>query len=366
MTMNGLIAMLVAVVAAGLAAVLTPRLASLAIKLDLVQRPTQARHVHQRPLPRIGGLAIFLGFVAAVGVSFILPVTRFPIEIERILLLMIGAVLVVAVMLYDDLIDLSPPVKLFWQIAAAGVVILPRLRGPEHGLVIDQFNNPFGGIVHLPTWFAIGFTFLWIVGMMNTLNWSDGLDGLAGSLTVVVAGVLFFHTFFRPAGDPQFTISLLAAALVGAVLGFLPFNWHPSRIIMGDTGAMFLGFALGVISIIGGAKIATALLALWLPILDVAWVILYRIMNGRSPLKADRGHLHHRLLDLGWTQPQIVIAFAVVSSALGAASLLLPGPTLKLVAMVAAAIVGLILLAALARRGGNVADQPVTELSRRS
>lgn len=366
MTQHALIALVVAVVAAAASASLTPRVAALARRLDLVQRPSEPRHVHQVPLPRIGGLAIFVGFIGAIGVSFWFPVERFPVEVERILLLVIGAVLVVAVMLYDDLIGVSPLAKLGWQAAAAGIVAVPRLRGPGHGLVIEQFNNPFGGVVHLPEVVAIGVTFLWIIGMMNTVNWVDGLDGLAGSLTLITSGVLFFHTFFRPEGNPQFTISLLPAALGAAVIGFLPFNWHPARIIMGDTGAMFLGFALAVISIIGGAKIATALLTLWVPILDVAWVILYRIMHGRSPLQADRGHLHHRLLDLGWSQRQIVLAFAAVSTGLGLASLLLPWPSLKLLALVAVGIGGLALLAALARHSGSVADPSVSELPRRS
>ena len=181
--------------------------------------------------------------------------------------------------------------------------------------------------------------------MMNTLNWVDGLDGLAGSIALVACVVLFLHTYFRPTGDPQFTISLLAIALAGAIVGFLPFNWHPARIIMGDTGAMFLGFALATISIIGGAKIATALLALGVPILDMAWVIVYRLAHGRSPLHADRGHLHHRLLDAGLTQRQIVACFAGLTGVFGALALALPSREDKLIAM---AVMGVILVALIA------------------
>lgn len=122
---------------------------------------------------------------------------------------------------------------------------------------------------------------------------------------------------------------------------------------MGDSGAMFLGFTLAVISIIGGAKIATALLTLWVPILDVAWLILYRLVNGRSPARADRGHLHHRLLDLGWSQQQIVFFIAAISAILGATSLLLPWPQLKLAALVLAGVIGVVLLSVLARRTGQ-------------
>ncbi|MBX6340906.1 MAG: undecaprenyl/decaprenyl-phosphate alpha-N-acetylglucosaminyl 1-phosphate transferase [Thermomicrobiaceae bacterium] len=364
---HALIALIVGVVTAALSASLVPPLIRLAHRLGMLDMPGEARRVHTRPVPRIGGLAIFAAFVVGVALSFSLPVQRFPIEVERISLLLAGAVLVVGVMLYDDLVGLGPVPKLLWQVAATAIVVLPRLRGPDHGLVIDQFNNPFGGVVHLPLPAAIGFTFLWTVGMMNTLNWIDGLDGLAGSVTLVVSAVLFFHTYFRPEGNPQFTISLLPLALGAAVIGFLPFNWHPARIIMGDTGAMFLGFALAIISIIGGAKIATALLALWLPILDVAWVITYRVLNGRSPLRADRGHLHHRLLDLGWSQQRIVGLFVAISAAMGAVALLLPWAELKLFALVGAGVVGLALLTVLARRAEQASGRPmsVTELSRR-
>ena len=349
---HALIALAVALVAGGISASLIPQLTALAHRLGLVQYPRE-RDVHQKPVPRIAGLGIFIGFVVALAVSFWLPVDRFPIEVERILLLLIGATLVVGVMLWDDLVGISPFPKLLWQLVAAAIVIVPRLRGPDHGLVIEQFNSPFGGVVHLPLVAAILFTFFWILGMMNTLNWIDGLDGLAGSVSLIACGVLFIHTFFRPAGNPQFTISLLPLALGAAVLGFLPFNWHPARIIMGDSGAMFLGFTLAVISIIGGAKIATALLTLWVPILDVAWLILYRLVNGRSPARADRGHLHHRLLDLGWSQQQIVFFIAAISAILGATSLLLPWPQLKLAALVLAGVIGVVLLSVLARRTGQ-------------
>lgn len=313
------------------------------------------RRVHTHPLPRIGGLAIFFGFIIAVGMSMILPVERFADEVERISLLVIGATLVVATMFFDDVIGLGPIQKLVIQISVALLVILPRLRGPDSGIIIEQFNAPFVGTVTLPIIIAIAFTVFWIVGMMNALNWSDGLDGLAGSIALVAAVVLFLHTFFRPAGNPQFTISLLAIAFAGSIIGFLPYNWHPSRIIMGDAGAMFLGYALAIISIIGGAKIATALLALGVPIVDMAWVIAYRALNRRSPMAPDRGHLHHRLLDAGWGQQRIVIAYACIALTFGAIGLLLPTREMKLLALIALGIfvVGVIGILALRSGGGR-------------
>jgi UDP-N-acetylmuramyl pentapeptide phosphotransferase/UDP-N-acetylglucosamine-1-phosphate transferase len=366
MVTHGVYAFLVAGLAAITTAALVPTLIRIARQLNLLSVPTEARHVHTVPMPRIGGLAMFVGFSAALALSFWLPIERFPVEVERILLLFIGAVLVVTVMVCDDMVGVSPGKKLIWQIAAAAIIIVPRLRGEGHGLVIDQFTNPFGGTIHLPLLVAIGFTLFWIVGCMNTVNWLDGLDGLAGSVTLVATAVLFFHTFFRPAGDPQFTISLLPAALGGAVIGFLPFNWHPARIIMGDVGAMFLGFTLAVISIIGGAKIATALLALWLPILDVAWVIVYRLINSQSPAKAGRIHLHHRLLDLGWSQRQIVLLFTGISILLGGASLFIGRPEVKFFALIVAGVVGIGLLALLARIGRRQVETSATEFSRRT
>lgn len=343
------IAAATAVVAAGVSAFLIPRVIRVAERFDLLAYPTEPRWVHSRPIPRIGGVAIFLGLLSGLSLTFALPVDRFPLEVERILLLVLGATIILAAHLYDDLLGLSPLAKLVWQLVGASAVILPRLRGPEHGLVIEQFNNPFGGVVVLPLVGAILFTYFWIVGMMNTLNFLDGLDGLAGSVTLIAAVVMFIHTFFRPPGNPQFTISLLAAALAGSVVGFLVFNWHPARIMMGDSGAMLLGYTLAVLSIIGGAKIATALLVLWVPILDVAWLILYRLWNGRSPLAADRGHLHHRLLDMGWSQRRIVGTFIVISSGFGALALLMPAPLYKLVVLLIGGIVGVGVLSWLAR-----------------
>ncbi len=346
---NVLIAAVVFLVAAGVSWVSIRPTLKFARRFTLYDMP-EARRVHTTPVPRIGGVAIYFGFLIAVAISFILPVLRFAEEIERILLLVVAATLVVVIMLFDDIFGVPPLPKLLFQIGAAGIVVLPRLRDSQAGIVIEQFNLPFVETVTLPLAVAILFTIFWIVGMMNAVNWADGLDGMAGSITLIATVILFLHTFFRPPGDPQFTISLLAIALAGAIIGFMPWNWHPAKIIMGDSGAMFLGFALATISVIGGAKIATALLALGVPILDTAWVIFYRVLNGRHPMKADRGHLHHRLLDAGLTQPQIVGVFAALTATFGALALALPTRELKLYAMLAMGVVVLTIIGVLARR----------------
>ncbi len=339
-----------------------PRLTSFARTYSLLDQPGEFRRVHRTAVPRIGGLAMYLGFVVAIAVTVALPVDRFSEEVERLLLLVVGATVVVAVMFYDDVVGLDALPKLLLQVGAALIVIVPRFRSEQAGIIIEQFNLPFVGTVSLPLFAAVGFTIFWIVGMMNAMNWSDGLDGLAATIALSASTVLFLHTFFWPRGNPQFTISLLAIALVGCVAGFLPSNWHPAKIIMGDTGAMFLGFALATTSIIGGAKIATALLALSVPIVDMAWVIVSRTMQRRSPLQADRGHLHHRLLDSGWSQPQIVLTYGAMTLSTGILSLLLPSRELKLVALVTIGFIVLIAIAILARRSARVTSRQTDAL----
>lgn len=299
------------------------------------------RRVNPNPLPRIAGPAILAGFLAGLAMTVVLDVDRFDEERNRLILLVIASIVLVSIMILDDIRGIAPLPKLIWQIVVSCIVVLPYAFDRSWGIVISQVNLPVQGTVSFGVTAAILVSLFWIVGMMNTINLIDGLDGLAASLTLVACTILFLHTYFWPRDDPQFTISLIPAALAGTVAGFLIFNWHPAKIIMGDAGAYFLGLALAVAAIIGGAKIATALLALGLPILDVAWVAVNRMLQGGSPVKADRGHLHHRLLDLGWSQPRIVATVAGASLTFGIASLLLPSRELKLAAI---GVIGLILI----------------------
>lgn len=327
--------------------------------------PVKEGHIHTRPVPRGLGVAMFLAFLVGIASTYVLPVERFPIETERILLVIIGSAIVVGVMLVDDAIDLDPLTKLIWQIIASAVVILPVLRSADHGIILQQFNLPWFGTVVLPMALAIVITFFWLVGMMNVMNWVDGLDGLAASMSLVACFILFLHTFFPQDGaNPQFTISLLPLALGAAILGFLPFNWHPAKVIMGDAGAMFLGFVLGIISIIGGAKIATAVLVMGLPIIDGLWLTIYRQMHGRSPVERDTAHLHHRLLRAGLSQQQIVLLMSGVSLIFGLASIYLPTRWAKLWAIVVMAGLLLVVLVWLAARPMPPASEAERELNR--
>lgn len=346
---RSLIVLLIFVCTAGTSALFVAKSIVLSRRLGLLDHPGP-RRVHAEPVPRGAGLAMYVAFCLGIALTYVVDVFRYKVEIERLLLLLAAAGLLTAVMLYDDVVGLGALTKLGWQVAAASLVVLPRLRGAEHGIVIERFNSPFGGTIELPLLAALGLTLFWLVGMTNTLNLLDGLDGLAGAVTLVASAVLFAHTYFWPRDNPQFTISLLPVVLGGVLVGFLPFNWHPARTIMGDAGANFLGFTLAVMAIIGGAKLAAALLALGLPILDVAWVILYRIFHGRSPVQADRGHLHHRLLDGGWSQPQIVGFVAGISAIFGFAALVLPNRETKLAAIIAVGVILLLTVAGLARQ----------------
>jgi UDP-N-acetylmuramyl pentapeptide phosphotransferase/UDP-N-acetylglucosamine-1-phosphate transferase len=352
------IALVIFALTTALSAALVSRTIVLSRRLGLVDEPSP-RRINLKPLPNAGGVAVFLAFVFGLTLSFSFDVQRIGAEPERLVLLLGGSCLIVGFMVYDDAIGIPAWLKLIAQTIVAALVVLPRLRGRGHGIVLDSFNVPIVGQVTLPLLVAIALTLFWIVGMMNTMNLLDGLDGLAASVTLVACAVLFAHTYYWPRRDPQFTISILPLVLGAAVLGFLPFNWNPAKIILGDAGANFLGFALAVLSIIGGAKIATALLALGLPVLDVAFVIAFRAAHGRSPLVADRGHLHHRLLDRGWSQARIVRFVAGISAVFGVMALVLPTRGLKLGAILALGLVLLSTVGGLAikdRSAGTGAD----------
>jgi UDP-GlcNAc:undecaprenyl-phosphate/decaprenyl-phosphate GlcNAc-1-phosphate transferase len=235
----------------------------------------------------------------------------------------------------DDRRPLGVAPQLLAQLAAAAVVILLGVRA-------DFVANPFGGQVDLPTWLAIGFTLFWILGATNTVNWLDGLDGLAAGVVVIAALVLALHSYRLG----QLSIGLLAVALAGAAAGLLPHNWHPARIFLGG-GAYLLGYLLGVLSIIGGTKGATLLLVLGIPILDTAWQILGRLRRGRSPAAAERAHLHHRLFDLGLSQPQVVALYYALSIAFGGLALGLSTGIEKLIALLGVVLVLVVILTAL-------------------
>jgi UDP-GlcNAc:undecaprenyl-phosphate GlcNAc-1-phosphate transferase len=237
--------------------------------------------------------------------------------------------------LWDDWRELSPLPQFIMQ-GILGIVAV------THIVWIEVFGNPLtaqtGDLITLPTWLTIPFTIFWIVGMMNTVNFLDGLDGLAGGVAFIAACLFAVHAYTLG----QTTVALFALALAGACLGFLPWNFHPAKIFMGTAGSAVLGYCLATFAILAPAKVATALLVLGLPILDVAWLVVSRVRHGQSPLRGNRDHLHHRLYDLGLSQRRIVLlyyAFAIVG---GGLALLLPVRIYKVYALLILGLIGLI------------------------
>lgn len=326
----------------GITLALTPVVGRLASRYGFVDVPTKPKHVHRQPTPRLGGVSLYLAFLVGVGLTAGLPrddVREWP----RILGVLAGLTLVVLMGVVDDRRELTPAPQLAVLVLAA---ILVTLAGVP---LIDGLNNPLGRPLDFPLWFSVLFTLFWLTGMTVTVNWLDGLDGLAPGITFIASAILFFHTAFRQV-PPQPSIALLPAALAGCALGFLPYNFHPARIFLGSSGAYFLGFALANLSIIGGAKVATALLVLGVPILDVAWQIVARVRQRRSPFLGDRGHLHHRLYDMGLSQRRVVLLYYALCGAFGLLALVLPSPIYKLYALIAMGGIAAVVLWLAARR----------------
>ncbi|HEU4327469.1 MAG TPA: MraY family glycosyltransferase [Roseiflexaceae bacterium] len=337
------------VVALALTALLMPPVMRLCERRGWVATPG-GRRLHARPTPTIGGIAIYTGFVLTVGLTFALApieqLRRSPVELLRIGLVLLGATVIFAVMWLDDVVELRPLPKLVGQIVAALIAVGPflwdqTLYTPDdqaRGIILTAFNFPLVGkihLYHLSPWIAIGATLFWIAGMNNTINFSDGMDGLAGGISLIAALALALHAVRLG----QYTVALLPLALAGACAGFLLFNFPPARIFMGDSGAHLLAYVLATSAILGGAKLATVLLVLGVPILDVAWLIVSRLSGGHSPAHGGRDHLHHRLIDLGFSPRQILAFYYTLSASFG---LLGVADTPQLVKLVALVLLGLI------------------------
>lgn len=308
----------------------------LAVGGTLVDQPRPGE-VQRKPISRVGGYGIVAAFFVAmaVGSNVLSSVADFFLlgpegtnligfnmvmgEYRKWVGLALGAAFLLPFAAWDDFKRLPPLPQL---IAQLGCALIPL----AFGVRLTSISNPlpFGSDPINLGWLVGPATILWIVGMINTLNWLDTMDGLAGGVALISSAVLVAASLLKRPGisDTQYTVAVLPLALAGACLGFLVFNFHPARIFMGTSGSMFLGYALGVISIIGGAKIATAVLVLGLPILDTALVILRRIASGRSPMQGgDGAHLVHRLLAIGLNVRQITLLVYAVTALFGALSL---------------------------------------------
>ncbi|MBU5486126.1 undecaprenyl/decaprenyl-phosphate alpha-N-acetylglucosaminyl 1-phosphate transferase [Clostridium sp. MSJ-11] len=293
---------------------LTPLIKKLAYKLEVIDIPKDKRRIHKKPIPLLGGLAIYLSFIISVLLK-VGPLTRAQKGI------IIGATIIVIGGFLDDKYEIKPLIKLLFQLSAAVVLIL-------YGVRISLITNPFPAFGQ---WIDLGFlglpiTILWVVGVTNSINLIDGLDGLAAGVAFISCFTLFIITLFTI--ETRFETAYLTIALCGSILGFLPYNFNPASIFMGDTGAQLLGFLLAAISIEGAVKsvaafaISVPILALGLPIYDTIFAMVRRKINGKPIMGADRGHLHHRLLDMGLTQRQAVIIMYLISAILGSFAIL--------------------------------------------
>ena len=294
-----------------IAAIATPVSMKLASKWGAIAYPG-GRHVHSKPIPRLGGLAIYAAFWIA---ALIMQVWD-----EQMTGLFLGSTIILGVGIWDDILGMRPLVKLFWQIASAAVLL-------KFGFSMDSISLPFIGTVDFEA-LGLGLILMlfWVVGLVNTVNVSDGLDGLAAGICFIVALLLFWSA------NQSFQLSVapahLTLALAGALLGFLFFNFPPARVFMGDSGSMFLGYIIGGISIMGLLKTATILglvfplLVLGMPVTDLTFAIIRRKLRGQSMATADRGHLHHRLLDAGLTQRTAVLSMYGMSACFGLAAVL--------------------------------------------
>lgn len=292
-----------------------------------------ARKVHKKPVPRIGGLGIYTAFMAAI----IFVAIKFGLDGEQVretVGLVFSGSLIVALGLLDDYKNLPAKVKLLGQIGAAAVLVL------GFDVRIDFVTDPFGDYIYLE-WFAIPATMFWLVGLTNTVNLIDGLDGLAAG----VAAIASFTILLIALEQNFILVAVLTAALAGAAVGFLKYNFHPAEIFMGDTGSMFLGFMLAGISVTGAVKsVATIALvvpifALGLPILDTTFAIVRRLRGGVPIFKPDKGHLHHRLLSVGFTQRQAVLLMYVISALFGLSAIALTAVSCQIAVLILAVVV---------------------------
>lgn len=312
----------------------TPLIIKFAKQLRIMDDPKRNHPaiLHSHPIPRGGGIPVFLAI--AVSCAIFLPLD------QRLLAILLGGLVVVAIGFLDDRQDISPYMRLVGQIAAATVVI-------ASGVGIAFLSNPLGGIIDLShprllfeiagqtkaLWIlSAGFALLWIVALMNAVNWSSGVDGQLSGFSAIAALVLAIFSFRFSADITQWPVTILAAITFGAYLGFLPWHAYPQKIMPGFGGSTLAGFMLAVLAILTTAKVGTLLLVLAIPIADAGYSFLRRLREKKSPVWGDRKHLHHRLLDAGWSKKNVAIFYWLATAILGGLALNL-NSTLKFYTM---------------------------------
>ncbi|NMB08351.1 MAG: undecaprenyl/decaprenyl-phosphate alpha-N-acetylglucosaminyl 1-phosphate transferase [Tissierellia bacterium] len=292
--------------------IMTPQIRKLAIKVGAVDIPKDNRRVHKKPMPLMGGLAMYISII--ITSLIFLPIDKTLISI------IIGGTIILISGMIDDIKELSPRMKFLFQIIAAVVLIIGDVK-------IEAITNPFtktSKLLDLGV-FSIPITIFWIVGITNTLNLIDGLDGLAAGVAMISS-----LSFLAVANKFNYIpVIIMSSIIAGSCLGFLPYNFNPAKIFMGDTGALFLGFLLAALSIEGVMKsvatiaVVVPIIILGVPIFDTTFAIFRRLLNGRSIAEADKGHLHHRLLAMGYSQKKTVLILYSISAVFGVCATLI-------------------------------------------
>jgi UDP-GlcNAc:undecaprenyl-phosphate GlcNAc-1-phosphate transferase len=313
----------------GTVVVITPLVRFLAIRFRAIDQPSD-RKIHPKPTPTLGGIGLLIGVAVGMGVAYLMPEFRalFRESLELQGTLLAGAV-VAAVGVVDDIRALSAPAKVAGQVLAAGLLVL-------NGVTLLFFWFPGQGIISLGPDLAVPLTVLWVLLMVNAINLVDGLDGLAAGIVVIAAAAFFTWVTIAPPAFGRSQAALLSAMAAGAALGFLPFNFHPARIFMGDSGAMLLGLLLAAATVSGvgrtirpsgGAVAAFATpvlppaIVLAVPLMDVAFAVIRRLRKGRPVFAPDKEHIHHQLTEIGHTHRRAVLTMYYWSALLAAAAL---------------------------------------------
>ncbi len=320
--MNKLLVLVSAFCLAGIFAWLVK---NIAVKFNIVDKPSAPRKKHARAVPMLGGLAIWTAFWLVVGyLALFTNLIGKHLALDRLFWVFVGSIVLMIVGVLDDKYSLGPKLRLVFSIVA----VLIAMVG---GVGIEKITNPFGGIWYLDFWqihfgewgtvlvFADMIVLLWILGMTYTTKILDGLDGLTTGISAI--GALMIYFIANGARWHQPDVALVALVFAGTCLGFLLFNFNPAKIFLGESGSLFLGYMLGVLSVISGGKFATALLVMAVPILDLAWVIAYRLRQGHALSRGDRAHLHFRLVDAGWSQRKTVLFLYAIAILFGVSTL---------------------------------------------
>ena len=364
--LDSLPAVLAALIGAAIVSLLlTPLTIRYAARLGAIDQPDSDRRVHEKPIPRTGGIAVAASFVIvglaglAINAVFHFAPPLREVRTPQLIALFLGVGLGGLLGYLDDRLELRARWQFIGQFVLAFIAV-------ALGIGIEKFPNPFGGpgfqvaggMVVDVAGYALdlgvaAITTLWIVGMLNSVNFVDGLDGLLGGIALIAVVTLGIVSLTGDSVQPA--VAVMCGLMAGALLGFLRYNFHPARVFIGTSGVFAVGYALAVLSVLGTAKLAVALLVLGVPIIDTFWIIIRRSLSGRSPFSADRGHFYHRLLDLGLSHSQAVLLIYAICIVLAALSLFLPGSS-QITAFVVIVLGGGIVLSLLTRRAREALD----------